>query len=109
MKQNKLCLYLSVGSIHESDIETLNEFGIKDINPICVRDKGSMRVIFSHDPKDVIIVYGRNFWSDVLSVLRNEGYERIEFDRIEGIVGATKQIHKMFEGSDEKTEEDQFI
>ena len=68
-----------------------------------------MRIIFSHDPENVIIIYGLNFEQATLRVLRNEGYEIVEFDRIRSLLESTEQIYKMFEGEDEKTEEDQFI
>ena len=109
MKQNKLALYLSNYTVREQEIEILNRFGIADINPINVKEKGAMRIVFSHDPENVIIIYGSNSEPAILRVLRNEGYETVEFDRIRGLLESTEQICKMFEGEDEKTEEDQFI
>ena len=109
MKQNKLALYLSKYNVREEEIEILNRFGITDINPINVKEKGAMRIVFSHDPENVIIIYGINFERETLRVLRNEGYEIVEFDRIRSLLESTEQIYEMFEGKDEKTEEDQFI
>lgn len=109
MKQNKLALYLTRYKVREYEIEILNRFGITDINPINVEEKGAMRTIFSHDPENVIVIYGSNFEQATLRVLRNEDYEIVEFDRIRSLLESTEQIYKMFEGEDEKIEEDQFI
>lgn len=102
MKQNKLALYLSEYKVREQEIEILNRFGITDINPINVEEKGAMRIVFSHDPENVIIIYGSNFEQATLRVLRNEGYETVEFDRIRSLLESTEQIYEMFEGKDEK-------
>lgn len=109
MKQNKLALYLTRYEVKEHEIEILNRFGITDINPINVEEKGAMRNIFSHDPENVIVIYGFNFDQARLKVLCREGYETVEFDRIRSLLESTEQIYKMFEEEDEKTEEDQFI
>lgn len=102
MKQNKLALFLSRYDVHETDIEILEWCGLKDINPICYSDKGSMGIIFSHNPKDVIVIWdNRNSSHDVWSVINYEGYKIVNYDDIKQAVKTIIKTQEIFEGNTE--------
>lgn len=101
MVQNKLCLFLSKYGESDEEIEILNFAGIKDINPITYRERGSMREILSHDPENVIVVWReRGCDSDVKSVLINEGYRFVSYEEIRDAVGTIVETQRKFEEKD---------
>lgn len=102
MVQNKLALFLSKFGANEDEIKTLNFAGIKDINPIGYRERGSMREILSHDPENVIVVWReRSSDSDVKGVLINEGYQFVSYEEIRDAVAVIIETQRKFEGKED--------
>ena len=104
MKQEKLCLYISRYDISEEIIRTLNTFGISDIQPINIGKKGAMRALFSHDQKDVVVVYGELITDDIIRVLQHEEYKIVHYRTIRNLVSETRNIQKIFENTNESEE-----
>ena len=103
MVQNKLALYLSAMEVNETDLAILEFAGLKDINPICYKEKGMMREIFSHNPDNVIIIWDNVHSNDddIYRVLRAEGYSFIMYNDIKLAVRTIKEVQKAFEGKED--------
>ena len=102
MVQNKLALFLNKYGASEEEIKVLEFAGIKDVDPITYRERGSMREILSHDPESVIIIW-RERGSDtaVKDVLINEGYSFVSYEEIRDAVGVIIETQRKFEAKED--------
>ena len=102
MVQNKLALFLSKYEPNATSINILERAGLKDINPINYNERGAMRIIFSHDPENVIVIWDDRYGNPELKeILSNEGYKTISYNEIKDAVKVIIKVEKIFEAKTE--------